>query len=147
MDKQFPVDETDSSSLGGNSPEHVEAMNLAETPKSLVSLCKSAISLPYKLGVSNLRTSMTPSKMGPVPDFNQKPTQKRELLDDHEPHSFKVRTRKLAYFHFSHYKSIETLRCHSNQSSYLTGIKITNYVEASVRNMYTKYKIHPLDSF
>ena len=146
MDKQFPVDETDSSSLGGDSPEHVEAMNLAETPKSLVSFCKSAISLP-KLGVSNLRTSMTPSKMGPVPDFNQKPTQKRELLDDHEPHSFKVRTRKLAYFHFSHYKSIETLRCHSNQSSYLTGIKITNYVEASVRNMYTKYKIHPLDSF
>ena len=55
-----------------------------------------------------------------------------------------VRTRKLAYFHFSHYKSIETLRCHSNQSSYLTGIKITNYVEASVRNMYTKYKIHHL---
>ena len=70
MDKQFPVDETDSSSLGGDSPEHVEAMNLAETPKSLVSLCKSAISLP-KLGVSNLRTSMTPSKMGPVPDLGK----------------------------------------------------------------------------
>ena len=121
-------------------------MNLAETPKSLVSLCKSAISLP-KIRVSNLRTSMTPSKMGLVPDFNQKPTKKRELLDDHEPHSFKVRTRKLAYFHFSHYKSIETLRCHSNQSSYLTGIKTTNYVEATVRNMYTQYKIHPLDSF
>ena len=73
MDKQFPVDETDSSSLGGDSPKHVEAMNLAETPKSLVSLCKSAISLP-KLGVSNLRTSMTPSKMGPVPDFNHQRT-------------------------------------------------------------------------
>ena len=121
-------------------------MNLAETPKSLVSLCKSAISLP-KLGVSNLRPSMTPSKMGPVPDFNQTATKKRELLDDHEPHSFKVRTREIAYFHFSHYKSMETLRYHSNQSSYLTGIKNTNYVEASVRNMYTKYRVHPLDSF
>ena len=30
---------------------------------------------------------------------------------------------------------METLRCHSNQSSYLTGIKITNYVEASVRKI------------
>ena len=93
MDKQLPVDETDSSSLGGDSPEYVKAMNLAETPKSFVSLCKSAISLP-KLGVSNLRISMTPSKMGPVPDFNQKPTQKRELLDDHEPHSLKVRKKE-----------------------------------------------------
>ena len=49
--------------------------------------------------------------------------------------------------HFSHYKSMETLSCHSNQSSYPPGIKNTNYVEATVRNMYTKYRLNPLDSF
>ena len=52
---------------------------------------------------------------------------------------------KIANFHFSHYKSIDGN--HSNQSSYPTGIKNTNYVEATVRNIYTKYRIHPLDSF
>ena len=45
---------------------------------------------------------------------------------------------KIAYFHFSHYKSMETIA---------TRVKNTNYVEATVRNMYTKYRIHPLDSF
>ena len=42
---------------------------------------------------------------------------------------------------------MEILRCHSNQSSYPPGIKNTNYVEATVRNMYKKYRLHPLDSF
>ena len=42
---------------------------------------------------------------------------------------------------------METESYHSNQSSYPTGIKNTNHVEATVRNMYTKYRIHPLDSF
>ena len=54
---------------------------------------------------------------------------------------------KIADFHFSHYKSMENLSCHSNHSSYPPGIKNTNYVEATVRNMYTKYKLDPLDSF
>ena len=30
---------------------------------------------------------------------------------------------EIVNFHFSHYKSMETLSCHSNQSSYPTGIK------------------------
>ena len=30
---------------------------------------------------------------------------------------------KIVNFHFSHYKSVETLSCHSNQSSYPTEIK------------------------
>ena len=30
---------------------------------------------------------------------------------------------EIVNFHFSHYKSIETISCHSNQSSYPTGIK------------------------
>ena len=42
---------------------------------------------------------------------------------------------------------METLSCHSNQSSYLPEIKNTKYVEATVRNMYTKYRLNPLDSF
>ena len=43
---------------------------------------------------------------------------------------------KIANFHFSHYKSMET-----KFQNY------TNYVEATVRNMYTKHRINPLDSF
>ena len=35
-------------------------------------------------------------------------------------------TAKIATFHFSHYKSVETIRCHSNKSSYPTGTK-NNY--------------------
>ena len=42
---------------------------------------------------------------------------------------------------------METLSCHSNQSSYPPGIKNTNYVEATVMDMYTKYRLNPLDSF
>ena len=38
-------------------------------------------------------------------------------------HFSKNETAEIANFHFSHYKSMETESCHSNQSSYLTGIK------------------------
>ena len=60
---------------------------------------------------------------------------------------------EIAIFHFSSYKSMETLSCHSNQSSgknqisYPTEIKNTNYVETTVRNMYTKYRLHAVDNF
>ena len=46
-------------------------------------------------------------------------------------------------FHFSHYKSMGTLSCHSNQSSYPTGIKNITYVEANVLSMYAKFRLHP----
>ena len=36
-------------------------------------------------------------------------------------------TVEISNFHFSHYKSIETISCHSNQSSYPTGIKKHNF--------------------
>ena len=39
---------------------------------------------------------------------------------------------EIVNFHFSHYKSMGTISCHSNQSSYPTGIKNTTYVEANV---------------
>ena len=55
--------------------------------------------------------------------------------------------KKIANFHFSRFKSIETLSCHSNQISYPTEIKNINYVETTVKNMYTKYRLHAIDNF
>ena len=52
-----------------------------------------------------------------------------------------------ANFHFSHYKSMETLSCHSNESTWATTIKKTIYVEANVMNMYAKFQLHPLYGF
>ena len=46
-------------------------------------------------------------------------------------------------FHFSHYKSMGTISCHSNQSSYPTRIKKATYVEANVLSMYAKFRLHP----
>ena len=39
-----------------------------------------------------------------------------------------------AYFHFSHYKSMETLSCHSDESIYATAIKHI-FVEANIINI------------
>ena len=51
---------------------------------------------------------------------------------------------EIVNFHFSHYKSMRTISCHSNQSSYQTGIKKnTIYVEANVLSMYAKIRLHP----
>ena len=41
-------------------------------------------------------------------------------------------TAETVNFQFSHYKSMGTISCHSNQSSYPTGIKNTSFVEANV---------------
>ena len=46
-------------------------------------------------------------------------------------------------FQFSHYKSMGSMSCHSNQSSYPTGIKNTTFTEANVLNMYAKFQLHP----
>ena len=50
-------------------------------------------------------------------------------------------------FHFSHYKSMGTISCHSNQSSYPTLIKNATYVEANVLSMYAKFRLHPQYGF
>ena len=50
-------------------------------------------------------------------------------------------------FSFSHYKSMGTISCHRNQSSYPTGIKNTTYVEANDLSMYAKFRLHPPDGF
>ena len=47
-------------------------------------------------------------------------------------------TAETVNFLFSYYKSMGTISCHSNQSSYLTGIKNTTFVEANVLSMYAK---------
>ena len=38
---------------------------------------------------------------------------------------------------------METLSCHSNESTWATTIKNTIYVEANVLNMYAKFQLHP----
>ena len=50
---------------------------------------------------------------------------------------------EIVNFHFSYYKSMGTISCHSNQSSYPAGIKNTIYVEANVLSMYTKFRLNP----
>ena len=55
---------------------------------------------------------------------------------------------EIVKFHFSHYKSMRlNISCHSNQSSYPTGIKNKTYVEAYVLSMYAKFRLHPLYGF
>ena len=56
-------------------------------------------------------------------------------------------TEKIVNFLFSHYKSMEIISCHSNQSSYPTGIKNTTFVEANVLSMYAKFQLHPFYGF
>ena len=48
-----------------------------------------------------------------------------------------------SYFHFSHYKSMQTLSCHSNESTWATAIKKINFVEANVMNISAKFQLHP----
>ena len=43
----------------------------------------------------------------------------------------------------SHYKSLETLSCHSNQSAWASAIKNNSFVEANVMNMSAKFQLHP----
>ena len=54
-----------------------------------------------------------------------------------------MRHEKIVNFLFSHYKSMGTLSCHSNQSSYPIGIKNTTFEEANVLCKYAKFQLHP----
>ena len=51
-------------------------------------------------------------------------------------------TAETVNFQFSHYRSMGTISCHSNQSSYPTGIKNTTFVETNVLSMYAKFQLH-----
>ena len=59
----------------------------------------------------------------------------------------KILLSPISNLHFSHYKSMETINCHSRKSSYPTGIKNITFVEGNVLNKYAKFKLHPLYSF
>ena len=50
---------------------------------------------------------------------------------------------EIVNFHISHYKSMETLSCHSNQSFYPTKIKNITFVEGNVLSKYAKFRLHP----
>ena len=50
---------------------------------------------------------------------------------------------EIVNFHFSHYKSMETLSCHSNQSSYPTNIKDVTFVEGNILSKYAKIRPYP----
>ena len=43
------------------------------------------------------------------------------------------------FYHFSYCKYMETLSCHSNESTWATTIKNLIYVEANVMNIYAKF--------
>ena len=48
-----------------------------------------------------------------------------------------------AYFHFSHYKSMETIRCHSDVRKHMSnGNKKHNFVEVNVMNISAKFQLH-----
>ena len=49
-----------------------------------------------------------------------------------------METVEISNFHFSYYKSIETISCHSN-SSHPPGIKNTTFVEGK----YAMFQLHP----
>ena len=47
------------------------------------------------------------------------------------------------YFHLSLYKFMETLSCHSNESTWATAIKNLIFVEANIMNISAKFQLHP----
>ena len=61
-----------------------------------------------------------------IKDYDKTCKKRQTLLNKHFcKNKIQVSSGKMADFHFSHYKSMETLSCHSNQSSYPPGIKNT----------------------
>ena len=81
-----------------------------------------------------------------ISDQDEGHLKRSALLNKHFSKN-KNETAEIANFHFSHYKSMETESCHSNQSSYLTGTKNNVFIEANARNMHAKYQLHKANSF
>ena len=50
---------------------------------------------------------------------------------------------EIVNFHFSHYKSMETLSRYSNQSSYPTKIKNITFIGDNVLSKFAKFQLHP----
>ena len=89
---------------------------------------------------------MSPCHPIKLSDLYKSRMQNGRLLNKHiceKKSNISSGTAETVNFHFSHYKSMGTISCHSNQSSYLTGIKNTTFVEANVLSMYAKFQLHP----
>ena len=54
-----------------------------------------------------------------------------------------VTQKKNANFHFTHYKYMETLSCHSNESTWATTIRNIIFVAGKVMNIYAQFQLHP----
>ena len=89
---------------------------------------------------------MSPGQPIKLSDLDKSGMQHGGLLNKHfckKNLNIPNETEKIVNFLFSHYKSMGTISCHSNQSSYPTGIKNTTFVEANVLSMYAKFQLHP----
>ena len=90
---------------------------------------------------------MSPRQPIKLSDLDKSRMQHGGLLNKHicekKNSNISSETAETVNFHFSHYKSIGTISCHSNQSSYPTRIKNTTFVEANVLSMYAKFQLHP----
>ena len=93
---------------------------------------------------------MSPRQPIKLSDLDKSRTERRGLLNKYfckKNPNILNETEKIVNFHSSHYKSMGTISCHSNQSSYPTGIKNTSFVEANVLSMYAKFQLHPSYGF
>ena len=90
---------------------------------------------------------MSPRQPIKLSNLDKSPMQHGGLLNKHICEKNKIspviETAEIVNFHFSHDKSMGTISCHSNQSSYPTGMKNTTFVEANVLSIYVKFQLHP----
>ena len=89
---------------------------------------------------------MSPRQPIKLSDLDKSRMQHGGLLNKHiceKKSNISSETAEIVNFQFSHYKSMGTISCHSNQSSYWTEIKKTSFVEANVLSMYAKLQLHP----
>ena len=80
-------------------------------------------------------------------DLDKSRIKRKRLLNKHFCKKIQIspmRQKKIVNLLFSqiNYKSMGTIRCHSNQKYYPTGIKNTTFVEANVLSMYAKFQLH-----
>ena len=71
---------------------------------------------------------MSPRQQIKLSDLDKSRMQHGGLLNNHNcEKKISSETAETVNFQFSHYKSMGTISCHSNQSSYPTGIKNTTF--------------------
>ena len=91
---------------------------------------------------------MSPHQIIKLNDLDKSRMQHGGLLNKHiceKKSKISSETAETVNFQFSHYKSMGTISCHTNLSSYSTGIKkITTFVEANVLSMYARFQLIPL---